>query len=131
MKFAIHKAYNMNERQKHIDFESYERVAEQHKREIISAWRTAIGLQDVNELRVSEYLRGTAVKHINGAIIQHWKPSEIEQVIIPKLPMPVQETISAKIQESFALKAESKRLLDEAKMMVEREIEKNKQQTTI
>jgi len=60
----------------------------------------------------------------NGAIIQHWKPSEIEQVIIPKLPKPIQETISAKIQESFALKVESKRLLDEAKMMVEREIEK-------
>ena len=57
-------------------------------------------------------------------IIQHWKPSEIEQVIIPKLPMPIQETISAKIQESFALKAESKWLLEQAKLMVEREIEK-------
>ena len=65
-----------------------------------------------------------AERDSNGAIIQHWKPSEIEQVIIPKLPKPIQETISAKIQESFALKKESKRLLDEAKMMVEREIEK-------
>ena len=65
-----------------------------------------------------------AERDSNGAIIQHWKPSEIEQVIIPKLPKPIQETISAKIQESFALKTESKRLLDEAKIMVEREIEK-------
>ena len=65
-----------------------------------------------------------AERDSNGAIIQHWKPSEIEQVIIPKLPKPIQESISAKIQESFALKAESKRLLDEAKKMVEREIEK-------
>jgi type I restriction enzyme M protein len=65
-----------------------------------------------------------AERDSNGAIIQHWKPSEIEQVIIPKLPKPIQETISAKIQESFALKAESNQLLDEAKMMVEREIEK-------
>jgi len=65
-----------------------------------------------------------AERDSNGAIIQHWKPSEIEQVIIPKLPKPIQDSISAKIQESFALKAESKRLLDEAKMMVEREIEK-------
>ncbi len=64
-----------------------------------------------------------AERDSNGAIIQHWKPSEIEQVIIPKLPKPIQETISAKIQESFALQAESKRLLEEAKMMVEREIE--------
>ena len=65
-----------------------------------------------------------AERDSNGAIIQHWKPSEIEQVIIPKLPKPIQKTISAKIQKSFALKAESKRLLDEAKRMVEREIEK-------
>lgn len=65
-----------------------------------------------------------AERDSNGAIIQHWKPSEIEQVIIPKLPKPIQETISAKIQESFALKKESKRLLDEAKMIVEMEIEK-------
>ena len=38
--------------------------------------------------------------------------------------MPIQEEISSKIQKSFALKAESKRLLEEAKMMVEQEIEK-------
>lgn len=37
----------MNEEHKYIDFESYERVAEPHKRERVSAWRTAIGLQDV------------------------------------------------------------------------------------
>lgn len=69
-------------------------------------------------------VRMQAERDSNGAVIQHWKPSEIEQVIIPKLPKSIQETISAKIQESFALKAESKRLLEEAKLMVEREIEK-------
>ena len=37
----------MTEEQKYIDFEAYERVAEPHKRERASAWRTAIGLQDV------------------------------------------------------------------------------------
>lgn len=42
----------MSEKQKYIDFEAYERVAEQHKRERVSAWRTAIGLQDVDGLRV-------------------------------------------------------------------------------
>ncbi len=72
----------------------------------------------------SKVVQMQAERDSNGAIIQHWKPSEIEQVIIPKLPKPIQETISARIQESFALKAESKRLLEEAKMMVEREIEK-------
>ena len=39
----------MSEKQKYIDFEAYERVAEPHKRERVSAWRTAIGLQDVAE----------------------------------------------------------------------------------
>ena len=58
----------MNEEHKYIDFEAYERVAEPHKRERVSAWRTAIGLQDVDGLRVSEYLKETAVKHIEGDI---------------------------------------------------------------
>ncbi len=72
----------------------------------------------------SKIVKMQAERDANGAIIQHWKPSEIEQVIIPKLPMPIQNDISAKIQKSFGLKAESKRLLEEAKMMVEQEIEK-------
>ena len=58
----------MNVERKYIDFEAYERVAEPHKRERASAWRTAIGLQDVDGLRVSEYLKETAVKHIEGDI---------------------------------------------------------------
>ena len=58
----------MNVERKYIDFEAYERVAEPHKRERVSAWRTAIGLQDVDGLRVSEYLKETAVKHIEGDI---------------------------------------------------------------
>ena len=49
--------YNMKENQKYIDFEAYERVAEPHKRERVSAWRTAIGLQYVDGLRVSDYLK--------------------------------------------------------------------------
>ena len=32
-----------NNKQQYIDFEAYERVAEPHKRERASAWRTAIG----------------------------------------------------------------------------------------
>ena len=43
-------------------------MAEPHKRERASAWRTAIGLQDVDGLRVSEYLKETAIKHIEGDI---------------------------------------------------------------
>lgn len=55
-------------KQQYIDFEAYERVAEPHKRERASAWRTAIGLQDVDGLKVSDYLKETAVRHIEGDI---------------------------------------------------------------
>ena len=57
-----------NNKQLYLDFEAYERVAEPHKRERASAWRTAIGLQDVDGLKVSDYLKETAVKHIEGDI---------------------------------------------------------------
>lgn len=55
-------------KQQYIDFETYARVAEPHKRERASAWRTAIGLQDVDGLKVSDYLKETAVRHIKGDI---------------------------------------------------------------
>lgn len=65
-----------------------------------------------------------AERDSNGAIIQHWKPSEIEQVVIPVLDMTIQETIAAKIQESFALRRKSKTLLEYAKQAVEMAIER-------
>lgn len=55
-------------KQQYIDFETYAYVAEPHKRERASAWRTAIGLQDVDGLKVSDYLKETAVRHIEGDI---------------------------------------------------------------
>ena len=69
-------------------------------------------------------VRMQAERDSNGAIIQHWKPSEIEQVVIPHLPMEAQRIIAEKIQQSFALRSESKRLLAEAKLLVESEIQK-------
>lgn len=53
---------------KYIDFEAYERIAEPHKREKALVWRTAIGLQDVDGLKVSDYLKQTAIRHIEGDI---------------------------------------------------------------
>jgi len=64
-----------------------------------------------------------AERDAGGSIIQHWKPSEIEQVVIPILPMPIQKELSEKVQRSFALRKESKHLLEEAKKMVENAIE--------
>jgi len=48
----------------------------------------------------------------------------ISELLIPLVDLPTQQQISALIQESFALRKESERLLVEAKEMVEREIEK-------
>lgn len=64
-----------------------------------------------------------AERDSNGAIIQHWKPSEIENVIIPVLDMDVQKEIATKVQESFALRKQSKQLLKYAKQAVEMAIE--------
>lgn len=52
----------------YLDFEAYERAKEPHTRQKASDWRTAIGLQQVDGLEVSDYLRRTAAKHIEGDI---------------------------------------------------------------
>lgn len=64
-----------------------------------------------------------AERDAGGSIIQHWKPSEIENVIIPKLSQEIQQEITNKVKESFALRRESKRLLNLAKTAVETAIE--------
>ena len=53
---------------KYTDWEQYERASEPHKREKAEYWRTAIGLQQVDGLQVSDYLRQTAEQHIEGDI---------------------------------------------------------------
>ena len=64
-----------------------------------------------------------AERDAGGSIIQHWKPSEIENVVIPILDNEVQVQITEKVQESFALRKESIRLLELAKTAVEVAIE--------
>ena len=50
------------------DFEEYIRQSEPHKREKGYAWQTAIGLQAVDGLKPSEYLKENARQHIEGDI---------------------------------------------------------------
>lgn len=59
---------NSDKKEGYLDFEAYEQAKEPHTRQKASAWRTAIGLQDVDGLKVSDYLRETAAKHIEGDI---------------------------------------------------------------
>ena len=49
-----------------IDFESYIRGIEPDKKEKASAWKTAIGLQAVDGLQTSDYLKDTAIKHLRS-----------------------------------------------------------------
>ena len=51
-----------------LDFEEYIVASEPHKRERAYAWRTAIGLQAVDGLQVSDYLKQTAQRNIEGEI---------------------------------------------------------------
>ena len=67
----------------------------------------------------SKVVQMQAERDAGGSIIQHWKPSEISNVVIPVLPMEKQQEISQKVQESFRLRNESKRLLNVAKTAVE------------
>lgn len=64
-----------------------------------------------------------AERDAGGSIIQHWKPSEIAEVVIPLLDIEVQQKIAELIQQSFNLKAESERLLEDAKKLIEYAIE--------
>ena len=67
----------------------------------------------------SKVVQMQAERDAGGSIIQHWKPSEISNVVIPILPMEKQQEISQKVQESFRLRNESKRLLNVAKTALE------------
>lgn len=68
-----------------------------------------------------------AERDAGGSILQHWKPSEIEQVEIPIIDKNIQIQISELIQESFRLKKESEQLLDLAKRAVEIAIEEGEE----
>ena len=50
------------------DFEEYIRQGEPDKKERAQLWRTAIGLQQVDGLEVSDYLKELAKKNIEGEI---------------------------------------------------------------
>ena len=75
----------------------------------------------------SKIVRMQAERDAGGSIIQHWKPSEIERVRIPILPIAQQQELAGKVQSSFALRAESNRLLDLAKHAVEVAIEEGEE----
>jgi len=71
----------------------------------------------------SKVVRQQAERDVGGSIILHWRINEIENVVVPVVDYTIQQQIANLVEESFALRLESERLLEEAKGMVEREIE--------
>lgn len=85
---------------------------------------------DINPNYLTLVLNSPVVKlqaeqDAGGSVIQHWKPSEIEKVVIPLLPYAIQERISNKVQDAFKLRHQSRHLLNAAKRAVEIAIEED------
>ncbi len=77
----------------------------------------------------SKVVQMQAERDAGGSIIQHWKPSEIADVVIPVLGMDQQLEITDKIKESFALRKKSSEFLALAKTAVEVAIEQGENKT--
>jgi len=75
----------------------------------------------------SKLVRMQAERDAGGSIILHWRVSEIEEVLIPIIDPKTQSQISLLIQESFALKSKSEKLLELAKKAVEMAIEESEE----
>lgn len=60
--------------QGYLDFDEYIRQGEPSQREKASLWQTAIGLQAVDGLQTSDYLKATACKHNSDSpkVYGHW-----------------------------------------------------------
>lgn len=73
----------------------------------------------------SELVQLQAQRDVGGSIILHWRVSEIEEVIVPIIPLKKQQQIAQLVEQSFALKAQSEQLLEVAKRAVEIAIEQD------
>lgn len=72
----------------------------------------------------SELAQSLMKKACSGTILTSMNKDEFLNILVPILPMSIQQDISEKIQSSFSLRSESERLLALAKEAVEVAIEK-------
>ena len=66
-----------------------------------------------------------ASRDAGGSIIDHWKPDEIKEVVIPIISKDKQEELSTKVKQSFEFKHESEELVKKIKNVVDVAIEIN------
>ncbi|MBQ9582212.1 MAG: restriction endonuclease subunit S, partial [Synergistaceae bacterium] len=71
----------------------------------------------------SEIVQLQAERDVNGAIIQHWRLCDIENVIIPVISQAAQHEIAEQVQNSFKLKSKAEDLINKAIKAVELAIE--------
>ena len=67
-----------------FDFDEYIRQSEPEKQQKGYIWQTAIGLQDVDGLKPSEYLIETAKKNIDGVATTRARPRALTRRTVPK-----------------------------------------------
>ena len=60
-----------------------------------------------------------ANRDAGGSVIMHWRPEQIEQVVIPIITQETQAEIRYQVAESAALRRQSRQLLELAKGAVE------------
>lgn len=75
------------------EFDKYIVHGEPGQKEKADAWQTAIGLQDVDGLKVSSYLLDTARQHIEGDI----SIDEARERITPRLPKSQFDTLNTEL----------------------------------
>lgn len=74
----------MAQKEGYLDFDEYIIASEPHKRDRAEAWKVAIGLKDVDGLTVSDYLKQTARRHIEGEITIDEARELVKQYYISK-----------------------------------------------
>ena len=72
----------------------------------------------------SEPMQNLLKQGCSGTILTAIGKTELSNIVMPKIRKEVQIKIADYVQQSISLRNEAKQLLNEAKMMVEREIEK-------
>lgn len=123
---------------KYGDILTYTTGANIGRTQVYLSEKKAMASNHVNMLRVKDvnpiYLalvlnskigRMQTEKSSTGSAQVELYPDDLASFVIPILPEQIQKKIASLIQQSFEYKAQSKQLLEDAKRMVESEIEKN------
>lgn len=75
----------------------------------------------LNSIIVKEQIN----RDVGGSVILHWRPEQVKETVIPKMPDEIQTAIQQKVTESLYLRRQSKYLLECAKRAVEIAIEQD------